>query len=179
MVAASHRPPRLVAALGTALLLGLAATTATTLANAARPVAIAASAATSNKADGGGFIPGGGDWPSGPPGGGGDWPSGPPGGDDADKKKKKKKHRHHGKKHHKKDKDDDEKKGGGTKPGASCSSTRAKEDCVAPCVWCRNKGSPFPGSDGVCLEATKTHDLPPMIYSCEDPKERQVVVAAY
>jgi len=131
----------------------------------------AAAAAAANDGGNGGFIPGGGggDWPSGPPGGGGDWPSGPPGSGDDDKKKKKKKRHHHrrGRHHHHR------RHGGGKdKPsppppsGTACSTTREKKACRLPCVWCRNKGSPFPGSDGVCLEAAKVHDLPPMIYEC-------------
>lgn len=192
------RRPRLLA-LGlvvfpAAVLLVLVLVVAAAPAAAARHRLLAAAAAeattNANPSSGaGGFIPGGGggggdwpsgppgggggDWPSGPPGGGGDWPSGPPGGDDDDKKKKhhgRHHHHHHGK--HKKKKD---------KPAPAapdCSQSHTKEACrgeeaaAAGCVWCQNKGSPFPGSDGVCLEKTKTHDMPPMIYKCDKPRRR-------
>ncbi|KAF8055936.1 hypothetical protein HT031_006575 [Scenedesmus sp. PABB004] len=63
--------------------------------------------------------------------------------------------------------------GGGDHPGGGCTTLRERDDCVAApdCVWCKNKWSPMPGSDGVCVSEEESKRLPDMSYHCSHKPE--------
>jgi hypothetical protein len=49
----------------------------------------------------------------------------------------------------------------------ACSTLHYREEChVKGCVWCDNKWSPVPGSDGVCIEEEYVPELTPWVYKC-------------
>ncbi|KAF6261179.1 hypothetical protein COO60DRAFT_812780 [Scenedesmus sp. NREL 46B-D3] len=53
--------------------------------------------------------------------------------------------------------------------GDDCGQLREKKKCLhrsGACVWCQNKYSPWPGSDGVCTSPDQAKYLPESTYKC-------------
>lgn len=52
--------------------------------------------------------------------------------------------------------------------GDQCGKIREKQDCTPDgCLWCANKYSPWPGSDGVCVSEDQAKYLPDATYKCK------------
>lgn len=55
--------------------------------------------------------------------------------------------------------------------GTDCYLVRDREECTGKqCVWCHNKWSPMPGSDGFCEWKAKVGELPSIVYDCKRVK---------
>jgi hypothetical protein len=59
----------------------------------------------------------------------------------------------------------------------NCTIMHCRDKCLAlaGCFYCKNKYSPMPGSDGVCLSADQAKLLPKTGYECESgpPQDQQ------
>ncbi|WIA40505.1 hypothetical protein OEZ86_013855 [Tetradesmus obliquus] len=65
--------------------------------------------------------------------------------------------------------------------GDNCGKLREKKQCLkgaSACVWCQNKYSPWPGSDGVCTSPDQAQYLPDSTYKCSKPPPAQHTAAA-
>ncbi|WIA20222.1 hypothetical protein OEZ85_006064 [Tetradesmus obliquus] len=65
--------------------------------------------------------------------------------------------------------------------GDNCGKLREKKQCLkgaSACVWCQNKYSPWPGSDGVCTSPDQAQYLPDSTYKCSKPPPAQHTTAA-